>query len=229
MNFLTGVNRLLRINGIIAGDDDAITSFDDTQHAADIELAQIAIQDELTDLISERLIPYEKTSSTINLVTSTRNYALQTNFMRFYGENPSFYDSTDNVRIYEYPGGEDSLRDADYQYATTEGSPVYWYWYNTTTKQIGFYNVPSSEYNGRSLSYDYEKSVSVSSSSDTLPFISEEEAQTFISCAARRFKFMDGSINAPRVEDDATYASAKIRLLNLLRNTNPASFYGRRY
>lgn len=229
MNFLTGVNRLLRTNQIIGGDDDDITTFDDTQHAADIELAQIAIQDELVDLVADRLIPYEKTSATISLVTGTRTYALETNFVRFYGSNPSFYDATDNVRIYEFPGGEDNLKDLDYQYKTVTGTPSYWYWHNTTTKQVAFYYAPTSEYNGRSLAYDYEKSVMVTGSTDTLPFINDEEAQAFISCAARRFKFMDESLNLPKLEDDATYNSAKARLYSLLRHTNPVGYYGRSY
>ena len=126
--FLTGLNRLMRINGIIAGDDNDITTFSDTQHAADIELAQIAIQDELSYLVSDQLIPYEKTSDTITLLTGTRSYSLAADFVRFYGTNASFYDSTDNVMIYELNGGEDNLRDLDYQYKTTTGTPSFWYW-----------------------------------------------------------------------------------------------------
>jgi len=117
--FIDGVNRVLRINTIIQGDDDDITTFSDTQHASDISLCQIAIQSELTSLIADRLISYEKDSATITLLTGTRTYALDSGFIRFYGKNPSFYDSTENVRIYEYQGGEDSLRDTDYQYQTT--------------------------------------------------------------------------------------------------------------
>jgi hypothetical protein len=104
--FIQAVNRLLRINTIIQGDDDDITTFSDSQHAADISLAQIAIQSELTELISDRLIGYEKDSDSITLLTGTRTYALDSGFIRFYGKNPSFYDSTDNVRYYEYKGGE---------------------------------------------------------------------------------------------------------------------------
>lgn len=192
-------------------------------------MAQIAIQDELATLVSERLIPYEKTSSTITLATGTRTYSLAADFVRFYGSNPSFYDSTDNSRIYELPGGEDVLRDTDYQYATTQGGPTYWYWDNTTTKKVAFYSVPDSTYNSRSLSYDYEKSVIVTASSDTLPFHNNEEAQAFISCAARRFKVMDETLQVAQLEDDPIYVSAKARLLNFLRPNNPSARYGRSY
>lgn len=227
--FLDGVNRLLRINVIITGDDDNITAFTETQHAASISLAQIAIQDELAEISSERLIPYEKASSTITLLTSTRTYALASDFVRFYGANASFYDSTDNVRVYEYTGGEDVLRDHDYQYKTNEGSPSFWYWSNSTTKQVGFYSVPNSTYNNRSFQYDYEKSIMVTLSTDTLPFHNNEEYYSFIQAAARRFNFMRMEKPQGLLSDDPTYNNAKARLYAFLREKNPSKYYGYGY
>ncbi len=227
--FIDGANRLLRTAHVIKGDDDNITAFTDTQHAADISLAQIAIQDELVSLIAERLIPYEKTSATISLVTSTRTYALASDFIRFYGTRPSFYDSTDNTRTYEYKGGEDDLRDSDFEYKTTEGSPDFWYWDNTTTKKVAFYSVPQSSYNGRSLSYDYEKSVIVSLSTDTLPFHNVEEYYSFISMATRRFQILIQEQQIGVLEQDTTYNSAKVRLYELLNPKNPRKKYGNTY
>lgn len=214
---------------MITGDDNDIADFTDTQHAADIELAQIAIQDEISSLVADKFIDYEKATATISLVTSTRTYALASDFVRFYGERPSFYDSVQNVRHYEYIGGEDALRDADYQYKTTEGSPWAWYWDSTTSKSVAFYLVPQSSYNGRSLSYDYEKSVAVTLYNDTLPFHNEEAAQALISCAVRRFMMMDKTIQVTRLEDDPAYVDAKTRLLSFLGNRNQSNQYGRRY
>lgn len=226
--FIDCVNRVLRINGVIRGDDDAITTFSDTQHSSDIQLAQIAIQSELTEIISERLIPYEKASATISLVTGTRTYALDTSFIRFFGI-PSFLDSTNNVRLFEYPGGEESLMNHDYQYKTTQGSPWAWYWHNTTSKQVAFYNVPDSTFNGRSLSYEYEDSVMVSDSSDTMPFHNNEEYFSFSDMAAKRFEFLKSKKATALLSDDATYNSGKSRLYNLLRPTNPNQYYGSKY
>lgn len=227
--FLDGVNRLLRIATIIRGDDDAITTFSDTQHSADIQLAQIAIQSEITEVVSDQLLPYEKTSGTITLTTSTRTYALASDFIRFYGAYPSFYDSTDKRRIYAYKGGDDRLRDIDYDYKTTTGTPSYWYWENTTTKQVAFYNVPDSNYNNRSLTYDYEKSVMVSNATDTLPFHNNEEYYAFIDMAHRRFEFIRNKQPQGDLLRDATYTNAKARLANLLRPTNPKQSYGKVY
>jgi len=227
--FIDGVNRLLRINTIISGDDDDITTFSDTQHAADISLAQIAIQSEIAELVSDRLISYEKDSATITLLTGVRTYGLETGFIRFYGRNPSFYDSTDNIRIYEYPGGEDYLKDTDFQYQTTQGGPRFWYWVDSTSKTVGFYNVPIASYNNRSLSYDFETSVMVSNSTDTMPFHNIEEFYAFSDLAARRFKFLITKQPVGELTKDATYSNAKSRLYALMRSTNPKSWYGNRY
>lgn len=227
--FLDGVNRLFRINGVIRGDDDALTTFSDTQHSSDIQIAQIAIQDELSEIVSERLIPYEKTSSTLTLLTGTRVYTLASDFVRFYGDRPSFYDSTDNVRIYEYAGGENLLKDQIYTYATDQGSPTWWYWDDATSKKVAFFSVPNSTYNNRSISYDYEKDVSVTLVTDTLPFHNTIEANAFIQAAARRFHFMIADKPQGLLTEDATYQNAKSRLYNLLRPTNPSKFYGHSY
>ena len=228
-DFIAGVNRLLRINTIIRGDDDAITTFSDTQHSSDIQLAQIAIQSELTTLIADRLLDYEKTAGTITLLTGTRTYALHSSFIRFYGSRPSFYDSTTNTRYYEHSGGEDALMNQDFQYKTATGGLVSWYWHSTTTKQVAFYNVPDSSFNNRSLAYEYEASVMVSNSTDTLPFPNNEEYFSFIDMAARRFKFLVNKIPVGELGADATYSSAKSTLYALLSPTNPSSSYGKRY
>lgn len=226
--FIDGVNRLLRINNVIKGDDDNITTFSDTQHASDISLAQIAVQDELGEIVSERLIPYEKGSNTISLVAGTRTYALQSDFIRFYGV-ASFYDSTNNNRIYQWPGGEVALMNQDFQYQTNQGAPSWFYWVETTAKTVGFYNVPNSTYDGRSLSYDYEKSVMVSNSTDTLPFVTTEEYHAFIQMAARRFRFMLLDKDQGLLTEDPTYNNAKARLYAFLRFDNPPKNYGFTY
>lgn len=229
MDFITGVNRLLRINLIIGGDDDDITTFADTQHAADIEMAQIAIQDEIASLAANRLLDYEKTSGSITLTAGTRTYALAADFVRFYGSRPSFYDSTNNTMIYEYRGGENMLKHDDYTYKTTQGNPWSWYWDSTTSKKVGFYSVPDTAWDSLSLSYDYEKSVTATVTSDTLPFHTTQEAQTFIQMAARRFKVMDETLQIDNLDNDPIYKDAKATLLNLMIPTNPQGHYGRKF
>ena len=162
------------------------------------------------------------------MVSGTRTYALASDFVRFYGDKPFFYDSTDNLHIYEFKGGEDNLRHLINDYATQSGYPHYWYWDDTTTKKVGFFQVPDSTVNGRSLSYDYEKSVTVTNTTDTMPFHTNEEAYAFCQCAAQRFKFLF-TTNPGSIEEDPTYISAQIRLTNLMNFKNPSHLYGFRY
>jgi hypothetical protein len=96
---------------------------------------------------------------------------------------------------------------------------------------VAFYQVPNASYDGRSLSYDYEKDVSVTNSTDTLPFQSETEAQTFCAMAARRHKALLESLpdSDAFLKEDASYITARTRLINLMRPTNASRNYGVMY
>src|SRR5512139_2458444 len=169
MLFIDCVNRIFRYNGIIRGDTDAITSFSQTQHQASLQLAMIAVQDELTDLIAEKMIPYERGEGTLTMQTNTRTYSLPNDFRSFSGF-PHFYDSTQNTMIPPYKGGLDQLELDIPNYKTQTGYPSWWYWDPTTTKVVGFFQTPDLTLNGRALTYEYEKSVLVSTQNDTIPF-----------------------------------------------------------
>lgn len=233
MTFLGAVTRILQLCGHIRGDTDAPTSFTDTAHNSTMSIAQIAVQDELTNLAADRLIPYEKASTSISLTGSTRIYTLPGDFISFYGV-AHFYDSTDNRLILEFPGGQEQLQLIDYRYKTTEGTPNYWYWEPASTKKVGFYQVPNSTYDGRSLSYDYESSILVSSSSDTMPFHNTEEANTFCVMAGRRFKFLFEDVENKNdiqaiLDNDVSYRTSRATLLRLIRGQNPPNRWSPRY
>jgi len=225
MDFLTGVNRLLRRNNIIKGDDDNITTFDDNQHAAKIELAQIAIQDELTSLVADNLIPYEKTAGSLTTSDGVRTYALASDFVRFFGKMPYLYYETDNQQVFEYEGGEDALRLAIPNYTEQSGNPISWYPDLTTSKKIGLYQTPDTAHANRVYTYDYEKDVSVSIESDILPFHTDQEAQTFIQMAGRRFKYLEADQEI-EIEIDPLYLSAKSTLMSLMRFSNRKTRWG---
>lgn len=219
MNFLSGVTRVLRANGILRGDTDAPTTFSDLQHGATISIAQIAIQDELNDLTSDRLIPYEKkTTGSIATVASTRSYTLASDFIRFYG-TPLLYCSTDNRELFEAPGGEDALRLTYYDYATSLGDPIWWYFEATTTKKISFFPVPQSV---KTWTYHYEADVSVTNSTDTLPFHNEQEAQAFCRLASRRFKLLFEGMDPALLASDPEHLKAKATLIDLMKGKNPS-------
>ena len=145
MTFIECVNRILRMNAIIRGDTDPITTFSDLAHNASMNLAIIAVQNELTRIIAKKLIPKErKNSGSVTFSTNTRTYDLASDFIRFYA-NPHFYRASENRQIYEYVGGLPSLQTEVFNYETQYGQPNWWYLepLNSTNKKVGFFLVPS--------------------------------------------------------------------------------------
>lgn len=224
MTFIDAVNRLLRASGILRGDDDELTTFSSVQHNSAMNIAIVAIQSELSDLIADRLIPYEKASSSITTVSGTRVYDLASEFVRFYGQRPFLYDSARNVQIFEYP--EDRLRHTIFDYKTQSGDPEYWYYENTTSKKVALYPVPDQ---ARTWDYDYEKDIALSASTDTLPFHSTAEGNAFADLAMQRFKVLLTRQPLDALRESKDRMEARARLANLIRHTNPSNRYGSRY
>ena len=234
-NFVSVVNDVLSVDGILFGDDDAITSFTSQQHRASIRLAKQAVQQELAALVADQCIPYEKTSAT--LTVSSRLVTLPTDFVRMQDEIPYLLetdasDVSKAVFIQEFPGGESKLRSVDINYREKTGKPYYWYWPGGTTKQLGFYSVPQTTYYYRVY---YEKDVSVTNESDTIPLVSETEVRTFVDMAARRFKYLRSTptlreqLFPAGVERDPVILGSRNTLTQLLRHKPPRTSYGRRY
>lgn len=232
--FLDTVNRVLRINTVIGADDEDLTSFDDLQHVATLQVAKISIQSTLTELVSDRIIPYEETDGTIVTVTDQRAYSLPADFVRFKGVKPFLLkldgsSNSENTTVNSYPGGEEALRRAVLDYREQAGEPTWFYEIEGTTKQIGLYQVPNSTNNGTTYRFPYEKSVYVTVAADTMPFVTQQESDQFADMAARRFQFLFTSQPIEGLERDSVYAAAKTSLMNLLRQTNPVRKYGYRY
>jgi hypothetical protein len=226
--FLNAVNRILRANSILKGDDDALTSFSQTQHAATLEIAKVAIQDELVELTVDRLVPLERTSGTIITSSGVRTYSLSTDFIQFWGAAPFLYNSSSNRQIYQFPGGEEALAISVFDYTSQTGDPAWWYFVGATSKQIGLYQVPNGVYN---YTYQYERSVMVETANDDIPFHDYEQVYAFTACAGRRFKFMFENVrNVDGIlAQDPAYLSAKARLVRLLTGQNPKGNYGFQY
>lgn len=99
--FIDAVNQVLRRESIIRGDNDNLTTFSDTTHNATSQLAQIAIQDEITELISRGMLNYEHKTSTLTMVTNQRSYTLANDFIGMWGNKALFYDATNNIMVWE--------------------------------------------------------------------------------------------------------------------------------
>lgn len=230
MQFIDCVNRILRLNGLIRGDTDILSSFTDTNHASTSAIAQIAVQNEITELSSKGELPYQhKTNGSITLATNTRTYSLPNDFVQMWGETPFFLDSTQNTQIFQYPGGEEQLRQDILTYRTDKGAPNFFYFELGTTQQVSFYLVPDSSVNGRALAFDYSGSVNVAASTDTIPLATIDQQYAFTEMAARRFKFLyEGHVDIP-MDTDPVYREARSRLFALLKWKQPPRKYGRKY
>lgn len=234
MTFLDVVNRVLRITTVIGADDDNLTSFDDTQHVATLQIAKIAIQSTLTELTSDRIIPAEEADGTITAVEGTRVYSLPSDFIRFKGEKPFLLkldasNKSANTTVTFYPGGEERLRRDILDYREQPGESRWFYEIQSITKQIGLYQVPDSSIDGISYRFPYEKSVYVTVAADTMPFTTDQESDAFADMAARRFQFLFTSQPIEGLEFDSVYNAGKVNLINLLRKTNPITAYGYNY
>jgi hypothetical protein len=222
VTLISAIGRLLENNGIVRGDTDLPTTLTDLQHGATIRLARNAIQDELNELVSDAVIPYEHAATgSIVTVANTRSYSLPTDFIRMFGRG-YLYESTSNLQFTEFAGGEIKLQATYPDYKTALGNPVNWYFDLTTTKKIAFWPIPSE---AKTYTFDYEKDVSVTLASDTLPFHNEAEAQAFCRLASRRFKFLFEGMDVVLLAQDPEHLKAKSTLFNLIKGSNPPTRY----
>lgn len=226
LNFLDVINRILRLNAVIRGDTDLVSSFQDTQHNASLNLAIVCVQDELINLVADRLIPSERmTSGMITTVANQRTYSLASDFLRFYGQ-PHLRHST--TLIGEWPGGLENLQIQYPNYDTDTGSVNWFYFEPTQTKKIGLFQVPGSS--GEIWTYEYQASSIVTLATDFLPFHNDEENFAFTTMAARRFRFSWEDVKNQLdimgvLEKDRTYITAKATLMNLITGKKPTRSY----
>ena len=231
------------MEGIIAGDDDNLTDFSGTQFENDLNLAQIAIQDELADLASDKVLPYEQSSAYITLVNGTRAYSLASDFIRFTDEEPFLLrvdaatstGTSQGYRLWSWHGGEENLRRAYMDYRSTTSSPGWFYPTGGTSHQIGIFPVPDSNAAGDIYRYYYDKSITVSVTTDTIPLITAEAANAFCEAAGLRFRYLrmppqerqvlfPGGLNTnPQIQQ------ARSRLIEFVRIERPTEKYGRKY
>lgn len=239
--FLQAVNECLILEGIISGDDDELSSFTDSQHVISSKHAQNAVQQELASLVSEHVIPYERTSALLTLSAGDRVKTLATGFIRFIRplDTPKILlwesDSsgiTDGQFVQEWPGGEESIIQTYPRYRDQQARPIYWYWVGGATTDIGFYPISDGT---RYYRYFYEKDVTVTSATDTLPFQVDTQARTFIRSAARRFKYLRAGLAEREaffpdgLEGDKQLNDNRAVLVSLMQYKPEARRYGRRF
>lgn len=229
MVFVDVVNRILRKDGVIRGDTDALTNFNNLQHGATMNLAIIAVQDALNDLFADQALPVERTQGSITLALNTRTYTLAT-FDKFWREEaPFFYDATQNTEIYQYPGGEQQLQIDVMDYTTQYGYPNWWYWDDAASATIGLFQIPDATIAGRVLTYDYLKNTMVQNYNDVMPFQQDKQAYAFTEMALMRFQAMKAGKETADLKRLPAYVTALTKTLNLINPKRQSRRWGSVY
>ena len=165
---LNGVNEVLKKVKIIDGDSGVLTTLTDTARQLAIDNAVQAWNEAMDELyvLDNKLKPNVMTQSSIVLVTSTRAYSLASDLTRLHWP---LLDTTNGNYIEEFEGGYEALWasqpiPSDYTSLPSCAAirPSDGYLYIDTS--------PSSDYNGRTYYYNYEKDVSITAAASTFPF-----------------------------------------------------------
>lgn len=164
---LNSVNEILTRTGIIAGDAGELTTLTDSSRQRAVDVAIQVVNEGIEELYSasNMPLPNEQAESTITLVTSTQAYTLATDLVQL---RWPMVDKTNTQFIYEYPGGYNQLLLDDPEQDDT-GLPHYGT-IRPTDGKLYLDRAPTSADNGNVYTYQYDKDISLSAASDTVPF-----------------------------------------------------------
>lgn len=164
---LNACNEILKRVGVVAGDASELTSLTDSARQRAIDVAVQVINEGIDELytINGKPLPQEQAESTITLVAGTRAYALASDLvqLRF-----PLVDRTNSQKIYEYPGGYNEILIDDPELDDT-GLPTAAA-IRPTDSYLFLDMAPTSAEAGRIYYYQYDRDVSLSAASDTMPF-----------------------------------------------------------
>ena len=164
---LNGINEILKRAQVVAGDAAALTTLTDSARQHWIDVAQQSINESIIDLFTagNQPLPNSQAESSISLVTSTRAYTLASDLVQL---RWPIRDKTNSQYLFEYPGGYNALLDSDIEQDDT-GLPIYGC-IRPTDGKLYLDRTPTSAENGRVYTYQYDKSLLMTTASATMPF-----------------------------------------------------------
>lgn len=164
---LNACNEILKRVGVVAGDASELTSLTDSARQRAIDVAVQVINEGIDELytINGKPLPREQAESTITLVAGTRAYALASDIVQL---RYPLIDRTNSQTICEYPGGYNEILVADPELDDT-GLPTAAS-IRPTDEYLFLDRAPTSNEAGRVYYYQYDRDVSLSAASDTMPF-----------------------------------------------------------
>lgn len=164
---LNSVNEVLKRTGVIAGDSGMLTSLTDSGRQVAIDAAIQVINEGIDELYSVSRIaqPNEQAESTITLVEDQQNYALAADLVQL---RYPMIDKANNQYIMEFQGGYNTLLILDPERDDT-GLP-HWAMISPVDGELVLDRKPTDEDAGRSYTYQYDKDLSLTLLTDTVPF-----------------------------------------------------------
>lgn len=169
--FLTATNDVLKRAGIIAGSSGELSSFTDTSRQRHIDKVIQIWNEVVHELYSLGVFQGEVATGTITLATSTREYALPSDFEQMSGDTYRTRKlvNTDNYTMHEYPGGYVAMFADQPDPSDFTGRPQFWA-INEANDTIRVDSTPTSDENGDVYSFLYDKTITLSTTTDTFPF-----------------------------------------------------------
>jgi hypothetical protein len=164
---LDAVNEILKRVGMIQGDDNLLTSLSVSARQRSIDIAIQVTNEGIDELYSTTDEPQARGQgeSTITLISSTRTYSLATDLVRL---RWPFVDETNNQYLYESPGGYNDMLLLDPEQDDT-GLPMFAA-IRPTDGLLYLDRIPTSAEDSRIYTYQYDKDLSLSTLTDTVPF-----------------------------------------------------------
>ena len=164
---MQAVNAILKKVGQIHGDSSALVTLTSASRQRTIDLAIQAVNEGIDELYSIGGIPLpnEQAEGTITLVTGTRSYALASDLILL---RYPFIDQTNTQYINPFPGGYNSIIQADPERNDT-GLP-HWGAISPVNGQFYLDRSPTSVENGNIYTYQYDKELEMTVTTDTVPF-----------------------------------------------------------
>lgn len=166
--FLNGVNDVLKRAGIIATDGE-LASFTDSSKQSFIDLTKQIWNETVDEVCNKMGVPHPGetgSSSTVTLVTGTREYDLPSDLVQI---RWPLMDQTNGNIIQEYPGGYEQMR-VDQLIPADWLGLSYLAAINSTTGKLRLERTPTSTENGKVYNMLYDKDLVMSLIADVFPF-----------------------------------------------------------
>jgi hypothetical protein len=164
---LNCVNEVFKRANLIQGDAAALTTLTDSARQHPIDVTIQVVNEGIDELYSASHVelPTEQAEATITLVNGTRSYALASNLTKLIFP---LIDKTNTEFIAKFPGTYEDMLILDPEQDDT--GLAWWGIISPVNGQLFLNVTPTATEAGRIYTYQYEKDLSMSLATDTVPF-----------------------------------------------------------